>query len=122
VLELESSQHVFLASMAAYVGLKPQTDIRWLTMSDAEAMHRLAEGKIDAYLRFPPPPQELRARKAGRVIVNSAIDRPWSQYFCCIAAGNREFVRVALRFIASYMALPTAVASCTSSNLPDRTS
>jgi NitT/TauT family transport system substrate-binding protein len=21
------------------------------------------------------------------------MDRPWSQYFCCIVAGNREFVR-----------------------------
>jgi NitT/TauT family transport system substrate-binding protein len=27
------------------------------------------------------------------VIVNSAVDRPWSQYFCCLVAGNREFVR-----------------------------
>jgi NitT/TauT family transport system substrate-binding protein len=27
------------------------------------------------------------------VIVNTAVDRPWSQYFCCILAGNREFVR-----------------------------
>jgi NitT/TauT family transport system substrate-binding protein len=35
----------------------------------------------------------LRAKKVGRVIVNSAIDRPWSQYFCCLVAGNREFVR-----------------------------
>jgi NitT/TauT family transport system substrate-binding protein len=26
------------------------------------------------------------------VIVNSAVDRPWSQYFCCLLAGNREFV------------------------------
>jgi NitT/TauT family transport system substrate-binding protein len=21
------------------------------------------------------------------------VDRPWSQYFCCLLAGNREFVR-----------------------------
>jgi NitT/TauT family transport system substrate-binding protein len=21
------------------------------------------------------------------------VDRPWSQYFCCMVAGNREFVR-----------------------------
>ena len=27
------------------------------------------------------------------MIVNSAIDRPWSQYFCCMLAGNREFIR-----------------------------
>jgi len=25
-------------------------------------------------------------------VVNSAVDRPWSQYFCCMLAGNREFV------------------------------
>jgi NitT/TauT family transport system substrate-binding protein len=27
------------------------------------------------------------------VIVNSAQDRPWSQYFCCMLAGNPDFVR-----------------------------
>ena len=26
------------------------------------------------------------------MIVNSALDRPWSQYCCCVLAGNREFV------------------------------
>ena len=56
-------------------------------------MELFAEGKIDAFLGFPPEPQELRARKIGHVIVNSSIDRPWSQYFCCMLAGNREFVR-----------------------------
>ena len=42
---------------------------------------------------FPPEPQELRARKIGRVILNTATDQPWSQYFCCMLVGNREFVR-----------------------------
>ena len=42
---------------------------------------------------FPPEPQELRARKIGHVVVNSGADRPWSQYLCCMLAGNREFVR-----------------------------
>jgi NitT/TauT family transport system substrate-binding protein len=27
------------------------------------------------------------------VAVNTSVDRPWSQYFCCVLAGNREFVR-----------------------------
>ena len=53
----------------------------------------LPTDKIDAFLGFPPEPQELRARKIGHVIVNSSIDRPWSQYFCCMLAGNRDFVR-----------------------------
>ena len=52
-----------------------------------------ADGKIDAFLGFPPEPQELRARKVGHVVVSSSTDRPWSQYFCCMLAGNRDFVR-----------------------------
>ena len=43
--------------------------------------------------RLPPVPQDLRARHIGHVVVNSAMDRPWSQYFCCMLAGNREYVR-----------------------------
>jgi NitT/TauT family transport system substrate-binding protein len=27
------------------------------------------------------------------VVANSALDRPWSQYFCCLLVGRREFVR-----------------------------
>ena len=88
-----SSQHVFLASMAAYVGLDPQKDITWVEHPSAESIQLLAAGKIDAFLGFPPAPQELRARKIAHVVVNSSVDRPWSAYFCCIVAGNREFVR-----------------------------
>ncbi len=53
----------------------------------------LAAGKVDAFLGFPPEPQELRARGIGHVVVNSALDRPWSQYLCCMLLGNRDFVR-----------------------------
>ena len=56
-------------------------------------MQLLAGGKIDALLNFPPIPQELREKKIGHVILNSSVDRPWSQYFCCMISGNREFVR-----------------------------
>ena len=26
-------------------------------------------------------------------MVNTAVDRPWSQYFCCMALSNRDFIR-----------------------------
>ncbi len=90
---LGSSQHIFLASMAAYVGLDPSKDINWVTHPSAEAIQLLAAGKVDAYLGFSPDPQELRAKQIGHVVVNSSVDRPWSQYFCCMLVGNREFVR-----------------------------
>jgi NitT/TauT family transport system substrate-binding protein len=35
----------------------------------------------------------VRARGIGRVILNTATDKPWSDYFCCTLFGNREFVR-----------------------------
>jgi NitT/TauT family transport system substrate-binding protein len=90
---LGSSQYTFLSSMAAHVGLDPVKDIRWITSSSPKPMELFAEGKIDAFLGFPPEPQELRARKIGHVVVNSTIDRPWSQYFCCMLAAHREYVR-----------------------------
>jgi len=93
VVELGGPDHVFLASMGAYVGLDPQKDITWVAQPSAEAVRLLTEGKIDAFIAFPPQAQELRAKGIGHVVVNSAVDRPWSQYFCCMVTGNREFVR-----------------------------
>jgi len=56
-------------------------------------MEHFVEGKVDAFLGFPPQPQKVRAQKVGHVIVNTAQDRPWSQHFCCMVVGHREFVR-----------------------------
>src|SRR5215467_583396 len=88
-----SSQHVYAASMAAYVGLDPTTEIHWVINPSVKPTELYEKGEIDAFLGFPPEPQDLRARHIGHVVVNSAVDRPWSQYFCCMLAGNREFVR-----------------------------
>jgi NitT/TauT family transport system substrate-binding protein len=93
VQAIGSSQHVFVASMATYVGLDPNKDIDWVTSTSVKPKELFAAGKIDAFLGFPPEPQEMRARNIGHVIVNSALDRPWSQYFCCLVAGNTDFVR-----------------------------
>src|SRR4029453_7790807 len=90
---LDSSRYVFLASIVAYVGLDPRKDITFVTHPGPESIQLLSEGKIDAYLGFPPEPQEMQDKQIGHVVVNSTVDRPWSQYFCCMLAGNREFVR-----------------------------
>jgi len=79
VPHLGSAHHLFLASMLAYVGLDPRKDINWVIHDTAESARLLADRKVDALMAFPPVPQELRAKNIGHVIVNSAIDRPWSQ-------------------------------------------
>jgi NitT/TauT family transport system substrate-binding protein len=90
---LESPPHVFLAIVMAHVGLDPRKDLTLVTRPPAEAVRLFEEGKVDAYIASPPAAQELRAKKVGHVIVDSTTDRPWSQYFCCMVVGNREFVR-----------------------------
>jgi NitT/TauT family transport system substrate-binding protein len=86
------SDHVLLSSMLAYVGIDPRHDVTWV-LSPENAGKAFAEGKADAVLAFAPEPQDMRRRKVGHVIVNTAEDRPWSQYFCCAIAANRDFVR-----------------------------
>jgi NitT/TauT family transport system substrate-binding protein len=93
VQALGSTPHVLLTLLAALVGLDAQEDIRWVTDPKVKPMEMFIAGKIDAFLGFPPEPQELRARKIGHVLVNTATDNPWSQYFCCLLGANAEFVR-----------------------------
>jgi NitT/TauT family transport system substrate-binding protein len=90
---LDTPPHTFLSTMAAYVGLDPRRDITWVTHPSDESIRLLGRGEIDAFMGFPPEPQELRAKRIGRVVVTSAVDRPWSQYFCCMSIANREFAR-----------------------------
>ncbi|TIP80151.1 MAG: ABC transporter substrate-binding protein, partial [Mesorhizobium sp.] len=87
---LGSDPHVFVSAMTTNVGLDPVKDINWVTSED-NSMKLFAEGKIEAFLSFPPEAQELRARKIGHVIVNSITDRPWSQYYCCMLASNAAY-------------------------------
>jgi NitT/TauT family transport system substrate-binding protein len=103
----EGAEHIFFVSIAAYVGLDARKDITWVSPEgnrargpsdrrlypNEESMRLFLEGKADAFLGFPPQPQELRAKKIGHVLVNSATDRPWSQYFCCLLTASKEFVR-----------------------------
>ena len=88
-----AAKYRYLAIMAANIGLDPEEDIEWVAKSDSDPLELFAQGKVDAFLAFPPEPQELRARKIGHVIINTTTDKPWSQYFCCMVIGNTEFVR-----------------------------
>jgi len=89
----EIAPAALLRLMVAQVGLDPDKDIRWVTDPSVKPLELFVEGKIDAFLGFPPEPQDLRARKIGHVIFSIAVDRPWSQYFCCMLLGDRDYVR-----------------------------
>jgi len=88
-----SPTHLFLSVIAGNVGIDPGKDINWITSGSVKPIQLFIEGKIDAFLGFPPEPQDLRARGIGRIILDSTVDRPWSQYFCCMLLGNKDYVR-----------------------------
>jgi NitT/TauT family transport system substrate-binding protein len=85
-----------LVVMAVHVGLDPSRDIHWVPSTDpaVRPLELFAEGKIDAFVAITPDSEELRARRiGGHVIFSNAVDPPWSQYFCCVLTGSREYVR-----------------------------
>ena len=84
------TDYVLLKIIAASVGLDPVKDINWVA---GRRKDLFTNGKIDAFMASPPRAPELRAEGIGHVILNSAVDRPWSQYFCCMLFGNVDFVR-----------------------------
>ena len=83
---------ILTSLMANYVGLDPVHDIRWVETADP--MQDFIDGKVDAFLTDTSVSHKLRAQKnfPGHTVVNIAVDRPWSQYFCCMVAGSTDYV------------------------------
>ncbi len=77
----------------AYVGLDPDKDIQYAEVSGPEAVGLFKRGEIDAFMSFPPGPQKLRAAGIGHTLLDTNVDRPWSQYFCCLLIGRRDFIK-----------------------------
>jgi len=85
--------HLFFSAIVAYVGLDPRKDIKYVWVKKDEAMDLFQKNKIDAFISFPPGPQELMAKGIGRLLVDTNVDKPWSQYFCCMVSGQSDFVK-----------------------------
>jgi NitT/TauT family transport system substrate-binding protein len=85
--------HIFFSAIVAYVGLDPRKDIKYAWVSKDEAMRMFQEGRIDAFMSFPPGPQELLDKGTGRLLLDTNVDRPWSQYFCCTVSGHSGFIK-----------------------------
>ncbi len=84
--------HTFLATVMANVGLDHRRDVKILWLRGDEGVRAFEQRKADAYMGGLAR-QNFRAKWVRRMIINSTADRPWSQYFCCMVAGNREWVR-----------------------------
>jgi NitT/TauT family transport system substrate-binding protein len=92
-----AGKHIYVSVMAASVGLDPHRDIEWvegaaMNPGGPSPIELFMNREVDAFLGFPPEPQRLREGNAGRVIIHTTFDRPWSQYVCCMMIGHRDFV------------------------------
>jgi len=90
---LEAGPIVFFKSLVAYVGLDPEKDFEYISASKNEAIELFKKGEIDAFISFPPGNEQLKELGIGRVLVDTNVDRPWSQYFCCMVNASRKFTR-----------------------------
>jgi len=92
IFGMHSEDHLLFSSIAAYMGMDPHKHLTFVTIPEFDAQIKaFSNGEVDALIAYPPQPQKLRANRIGHVIIDSAVDRPWGQYFCCLVAANREF-------------------------------
>ncbi|HEY5997863.1 MAG TPA: ABC transporter substrate-binding protein [bacterium] len=89
---VNSGPHIFFSTIVAYVGLDPRTDIQYAWVNKDEAMRLFREGKIDAFITFPPWSYELIEQGIGHLLIDTNVDKPWSQYFCCVVSGQSYFI------------------------------
>ncbi len=88
-----AEEHLLTSSLLAYLGMDPRKDVEFVVIESLDdQVKAFAAGDVDAIFAFPPQPPKVRATGAGHVLIDSTRDRPWSLYFCCMAAGNRNFV------------------------------
>jgi len=90
---LGSSAHLYMVIMAKHVGLDLGKDVKLVTNPIPDAMEMFAQGETDAILASPPESDDVHARNVGTVILNTTMDQPWSHYYCCMLAGNADYVR-----------------------------
>jgi len=74
---LESPERYLLASVVAYIGLDPNTDVEWVFGHPLDWAGMLVDGKVDAIAGFPPMNYALHEQKVGKVILNTTTDDPW---------------------------------------------
>lgn len=83
---------IFLAMTLANVGIDVRKVVTVVSYEASEGAALLSSGRLDGLAAFPPYSQDLRARGIGTAVVNSMVDRPWSNYFCFTAAVNRNWM------------------------------
>lgn len=85
----------FLLSMLAHIGVDP-AELKLVDVPEGHAVVAdYLEGRSDAV--FLPvhqgPLMRRNPKRRGSVILDSTVDRPWSQNYCCMLVANRDWAK-----------------------------
>ena len=83
--------------LLAYIGLDPATDVNFIEIGPDVAALRDAfiDGRSAAFIAPAVFGPQLRRnlKNPGTVILDTTMDKPWSQYYCCQLVANRDWAR-----------------------------
>jgi len=83
------------AALLAYVGIDLEHEVEFVELSGADIIAEVLAGTIDAWTVTRPnstPFRKLNLSPYAHVIIDGAVDPPWSQYFGGMVTANRDFV------------------------------
>jgi len=77
--------------------MDPRTDVNFIEIGpDVPALRdAFVDGRSQAFMASAANGPQLRRnpKNPGKVILDTTMDKPWSQYYCCQLAVNRDWAR-----------------------------
>ena len=87
----------YFSILLAYIGLDPRTDVNFVEIGpDVNALRdAFVDGRSEAFIAPAASGPQLRRnpKNPGKVILDTTMDKPWSQYYCCQLVANRNWAR-----------------------------
>jgi NitT/TauT family transport system substrate-binding protein len=80
----------YTEALLAYVGVA-RSEVEYVELSVGDGLQQFEAGAIDAIAVAAPGSTALRIKNIGHVVLDGAMDPPWSQYFGGMATANRDF-------------------------------
>jgi NitT/TauT family transport system substrate-binding protein len=85
------------AVLLTFVGIDPRTEVNFIEIGpDLNALRdAFLDGRSQAFIAPAAYGPALRrnVKNPGKLILDTTMDRPWSQYYCCQLVANRDWAR-----------------------------
>ncbi len=87
----------FFSILLANIGVDPLTEVNFVEIGpDLNALRdAFVDGRSQAFIAPAAFGPSLRRnpKNPGKVILDTTMDKPWSQYYCCQLVANRDWAR-----------------------------